>query len=156
MLSLCFPRGFNLQVFSVFLWCLDTERKFQSSCFLFVFFGCLDLLLALHRGHIGALRWICWWHDKQAFMGGGCCCRKCLSFEGPRLLTSCCAAAAAAANCEATGGGGGSWGSAFHLWGTRSSNLKITICCYHKVSFEWQEQYTMRVMLSNTYLLTTL
>lgn len=101
-----------------------TESEFsQSSCFLLVFFGCRERLLALHSGQIGAFLWICWWQDRQAFMGGGCCWRKCLSPGGPRLLTSCCAAAAAAANWEATGGGGGSCGSGFQPGGARSRNL---------------------------------
>lgn len=57
-------------------------------------------------------------------MGGGCCCLKCLSPEGPLLVTSCWAAAAAAANCEATGGGGGgSCGSGFQAGGARSRIL---------------------------------
>lgn len=39
----------------------------------FGFFGFLDLDLALHSGQIGALRCICWWHERHAFIGGGCC-----------------------------------------------------------------------------------
>lgn len=59
-------------------------------------------------------------------MGGGCCCLKCLSPEGPLLVTSCWAAAATAANCDATGGGGGaSCGSGFQPGGARSRSLYI-------------------------------
>ena len=29
--------------------------------------------MALHKGQIGALRWICWWQERQDFIGGGCC-----------------------------------------------------------------------------------
>lgn len=110
---------------------LNTEFS-QSSCFLLVFFGCRERLLALHSGQIGAFLWICWWQDRHAFMGGGCCWRKCLSPGGPRLLTSCCAAAAAAANWEATGGGGGSCGSGFQPGGARSRNLANT--CNRSIS----------------------
>ena len=28
---------------------------------------------ALQRGQIGAFLWICWWQERQDFMGGGCC-----------------------------------------------------------------------------------
>ena len=44
--------------------------------FLFGFLGLRLRLLALHNGQIGALRWICWWHDRHAFIGGGCCLKK--------------------------------------------------------------------------------
>ena len=44
---------------------------FQS--FFFGFLGLRERDFALHNGQIGALRWICWWHDKQDFIGGGCC-----------------------------------------------------------------------------------
>jgi len=37
------------------------------------FLGLRERDLALHNGQIGAFRWICWWHDKQDFIGGGCC-----------------------------------------------------------------------------------
>ncbi|CAH2218350.1 jg429 [Pararge aegeria aegeria] len=37
------------------------------------FLGFRERLLALHSGQMGALRWICWWHDRHDFMGGGCC-----------------------------------------------------------------------------------
>ena len=37
------------------------------------FLGFLDLDLALQRGQMGALRWICWWQERQDFIGGGCC-----------------------------------------------------------------------------------
>ena len=96
----------------------------QSSCFLLVFFGCRERLFALQSGQMGAFLWICWWQDRHAFIGGGCCWRKCRSPGGPRLLTSCWAAAAAAASWDATGGGGGSCGSGFQPGGARSRNLK--------------------------------
>lgn len=52
--------------------------------FFFGFFGFRERLLALHNGQIGAFLWICWWHDKHDFMGGGCC----LGMKGDRSYTS--------------------------------------------------------------------
>lgn len=46
------------------------QGRIYSSGFLFGFFGLRERLLALHSGQIGALRWICWWQDKQAWRGG--------------------------------------------------------------------------------------
>ena len=39
----------------------------QSSSFRFGFFGLRERLFALHNGHIGALRCICWWQERQAY-----------------------------------------------------------------------------------------
>lgn len=83
-----------------------------SSGFLLGFLGLRERLLALHKGQIGAFRWICWWQDRQAFIGGGCwrkvavCLASCF-----RAAWSCWAAAAAAAR---DSGMGGSWGSVCH------------------------------------------
>ena len=46
---------------------MQCSARGYSSSFLFGFFGLRDRLLALHRGQMGALRWICWWHDMQAY-----------------------------------------------------------------------------------------
>lgn len=55
----------------VFFYCVMNVFLFlfYSSSFLFGFLGFLDLLLALHSGQIGALRWICWWQDRHAWNG---------------------------------------------------------------------------------------
>lgn len=52
-------------------WCRKGEWQTSgwvaySSGFLLGFFGLRERLLALQSGQMGALRWICWWQDKQA------------------------------------------------------------------------------------------
>lgn len=44
--------------------------RIYSSGFLLGFFGLRERLLALHNGQMGALRWICWWQDRQAWREG--------------------------------------------------------------------------------------
>ena len=52
----------------------DGDADIPSSFLVFLgFLGFLDRLLALHKGHMGALRCICWLQDMHVFMGGGCC-----------------------------------------------------------------------------------
>lgn len=48
----------------------EISIPFQS--FFFGFLGLRERDFALHRGQIGALRWICWWQDMHDFIGGGC------------------------------------------------------------------------------------
>lgn len=54
-------------------WCLYLYVKMSAQSFFLGFLGFLLRDLALQRGQIGALRWICWWHDRHDFIGGGCC-----------------------------------------------------------------------------------
>ena len=51
---------------------------FHSFLF-FVFLGFRERDLALHIGQIGEFRWICWWQERQVFIGGCCCFLKILS-----------------------------------------------------------------------------
>lgn len=99
------------------------------------FFGLRERDLALQSGQMGAFRWICWWQDRQDFMGGGCwrrftlksernegwwpmpiegdCCSRLLGGGGgggaekSPLPRRTAAAAAAAAALPAPGGAGG-------------------------------------------------
>ena len=73
-----------------------------SSSFRLFFLGCLERLLALHRGHIGAFLCICWWHERHDFIGGGCCLNGRPSRGVSGLLTRWFAAAVATMICEAT------------------------------------------------------
>lgn len=45
----------------------------RDDYFFLGFLGFLERDLALQSGQMGALRWICWWHDRHDFIGGGCC-----------------------------------------------------------------------------------
>lgn len=59
---------------------------FYSSCFLLGFLGFLDRLFALQSGHMGAFRWICWWHDKHAWNAIAASCYKHQSGAGTRVI----------------------------------------------------------------------
>lgn len=58
--------------------------KIYSSGFLLGFFGLRERLLALHSGQMGALRWICWWQDRQAWR------EEEISAELPHIMSFCC------------------------------------------------------------------
>ena len=71
----------------------------ESCLFFFGFLGFLDRLLALHKGHIGAFRCICWWQDKHDFIGGGCCLNEGISIDGEASGWANCAWFAFCAGC---------------------------------------------------------
>ena len=65
------PTTFNSQIYTMKGGRDDAAPKCtQSSNFLLGFLGFLERLLALHRGQIGALRWICWWQERHAWNTG--------------------------------------------------------------------------------------
>ena len=57
----------------IFCWQTMSLDDILIYSFFLGFLGFLDLDLALQRGQMGALRWICWWQERQDFIGGGCC-----------------------------------------------------------------------------------